>query len=161
MKRRPSKGFMTTATAPLSLANFIMPTAEGMSVRGSTLAQRRRSPPCFQTSAIQWFQLLVSATSTSGRSVIPLIQRVLWSTWMSIPNASMCLSLRLTSSISRDSAAVLRSRPARWESAWSCCSLSVGRRSPTILPSMTHCWRVGSSGEEKSLGRNFSSDLSR
>ena len=158
MNRDPSNGFMTTATAPLSLANCIMPMAVSMSVSGSTLAHRSRPPASFHTSAIQRFQLVVSAMSTSGRSVIPRIHNVLCSTWISMPNESMCASRRPTSSTSRAPAAVIRSRPVRSDSVRSCCSLSVASLSPHILPSMTHWRRAESSSGPNSLGRYFSSD---
>src|SRR5262245_30537487 len=78
-----------------------------------------------------------------------------------MPSLSICCKRSSTSRSSRASGAVLSSRPVCFDSAISSCSVSVGGRKPTDLPSTNQYCMLGLSVELKSCGRNFFSDASK
>src|ERR1044071_1436790 len=130
-------------------------------IAGTTQDQRSRLLPCFHTSAIQRFHDLHSAISASALSATRAIHMVLNRICTSMPSLSMCFKRNSTSRSSRASGAVLSSRPVCLDSAISSCSVNVGGRKPTDLPSTNQYCMLGLSVELKSCGRNLFSASSR
>ena len=111
-----------------------------MLINGSTEHHRRRPSARSHMSATQRFQLLHSASSTSGRSVVGTVHSVWNSTWVSMPRRSMCRSRRSTSS-SREPMGVTRSRPCSRDRSAISSSVRVMNRKPRACPLMIHHWK--------------------
>ena len=150
-------GGRETPTAPLSLAHSSDLRDSSMLIKGGTAHQRKRPSPSRHISATHRFQLLHSASSTSGRSVAGTVHNVWIITWTSMPKRSMWRSRRSTSSPSRAPMGVTTSRPSCFDRSAISSSVSVGNRNPRAWPLMIHHCVCGSVGCAAKTGRYFSS----